>query len=635
MRGILFSFLLTIVCVKGIAQNNYACDLIAKDLLPYASVVVRNEEVNIEIKDLDNVIYHIKKVVTVLNKNGDTKAGLSIYYDKITSVKTIKGFVYDEFGKSIQKIAEKDFDDYAVSDGFSLFNDDRVKVYKKAINQYPYTIEFEYELKAKQSLHFPSWQPNDETGLAVEKSAYSFTCPVGYNLRYKEFNIPSKMAMSASKDGRLKIYKWQVEHIKALKNEPFTPIKNTAEIKLMLAPEKFVYETFSGSFTNWQQFGKWMYDDLIKDREAVPTETANYIKQITDGITDPKLKAQKIYEYMQHKTHYISVQVGIGGYRPFLASDVDKDGYGDCKALVNYTKSLFNVVGIESYYCVVHAGRGEKIGMVDDFASIQGNHIILCLPFKNDTTWLECTNQKMPFGFLGDFTDDRTVLACTPEGGKLLHTPKYTADNNLEKRKANFVISATGELTGDMETVFKGTDYEDREGLIAEAQADRIKEVHRYYPINNLEIEKLDYKQDKSIKPTTTEYIKLSAHEYAAVTDGKLYFAINSVNRTNALRQMQNRINPVYINRGYTEEDEITYTLPKGYRLDSEPLNKTINKNFGSFTVIMTLNGDKLTYKRKFQLKDGTYSKETYDEMVDFYQTVNDADLYNVALVKN
>ena len=34
---------------------------------------------------------------------------------------------------------------------------------------------------------------------------------------------------------------------------------------------------------------------------------------------------------MQGKTHYISVQVGIGGNQPFLAAEVDKQNYGDCK----------------------------------------------------------------------------------------------------------------------------------------------------------------------------------------------------------------------------------------------------------------------------------------------------------------
>ena len=58
------------------AQNNYDASLIPKDLLPYASAVVRNEEITIEVKDLDNAIYHVKRAITVLNKNGDDVAQL-------------------------------------------------------------------------------------------------------------------------------------------------------------------------------------------------------------------------------------------------------------------------------------------------------------------------------------------------------------------------------------------------------------------------------------------------------------------------------------------------------------------------------------------------------------------------------
>ena len=105
----------------------------------------------------------------------------------------------------------------------------------------------------------------------------------------------------------------------------------------------------------------------------------------------------------------------------FKVSEVDKQNYGDCKALANYMHSLLKTVDIDSWYCVVQAGREHKESLMSDFTSMnQGNHIILCLPFKNDTTWLECTSQTIPFGFLSDFTDDRNVLACTPEGGKFI-----------------------------------------------------------------------------------------------------------------------------------------------------------------------------------------------------------------------
>ncbi|MGZ3836873.1 MAG: DUF3857 domain-containing protein, partial [Mucilaginibacter sp.] len=120
MKRLISSLYFVLVSVIAIAQNNYDASLIPKNLLPYASAVVRNEEVTTEVKDLNNVIYHVKRVITVLNKNGDQKAALDVYYDKITSVRYIKGFIYNEFGKVVQKIAERDFDDIAVTDGFSL-----------------------------------------------------------------------------------------------------------------------------------------------------------------------------------------------------------------------------------------------------------------------------------------------------------------------------------------------------------------------------------------------------------------------------------------------------------------------------------------------------------------------------------
>jgi len=634
MRKILLFLSLLLFCALAKAQNNYDASLIPKNLLPYASAIVRNDESTVEIKDFDNVIYHVKRAITVLNKNGDDVAHMAVFYNKNTSVKYIKGVAYNELGKMVAKFNEHDFSDEATGGGSTLFQDYRVKHYIPSITQYPYTIEYEYELKYRQTLNIEGWMPMPESNMSVEKSSYKVICKPDFNIRYKEINIPSKVETGTTKDG-LKTYSWQIANLKARKSEPFSPNWRTYLSQVIVAPEKFSYYGIGGTYTNWQQLGKWQYDKLLANRQAVPAETAAHIREITNNIADPKLKAKKIYEYMQQKTHYISIQIGIGGYQPFTAADVDRDGYGDCKALSNYTKALLEVVGIDSYYCVVYGDHNEKISMLKDFASMQGNHAILCIPFKNDTTWLECTSQQIPFGFLSDFTDDRTVLACTPDGGKLMHTPKYSAEENLEKRKANFVLNEQGELTGDMETVFKGTDYDDRYPLIEDAPTERIKDIKKYYSINNLDIKKLEYKQDKSLNPTTIENIKLSAREYGAVDNGKIYFSLNSVDRTRPLRQLINRVNPVYINRGYTEEDEITYTLPKGYRMESEPMKKHIDKPFGSFTTVMTIDGDKLVYKRKLQLKDGNYSKETYQDMVDFFQSVADADEYNVRLVKN
>ncbi|MDB5140012.1 MAG: hypothetical protein JWR12_1928 [Mucilaginibacter sp.] len=617
------------------AQQNYDVSLIPKELLPYAKAVIRDDEENIEVKDLDNTIYHVKKVITVLNKNGDEEAHIVIEHDKSNIIKNIKGSVINAFGKQIGKFSESDFDDENAGHNFSLFEDVRVKHYLPSITEYPYTIAYEYETRSKQSLNFDEWEPSPHTGVAVEKSSFTFSCKPDFNIRYKETNLPHKVSISTNAAG-LKTYSWQADNLKAFKDEPYSPYVGNYLSSVKIAPEKFTYYGISGSFTNWKELGKWQYDKLVANRQELPQETIAHIKEMTKDIPDPKLKAKKIYEYMQGKTHYISVQVGIGGYQPFLASDVDQQNYGDCKALVNYTQALLKAVNIDSYYCVVASGDDYKVSMLNDFASMsQGNHIILCLPFKNDTTWADCTSQTIPFGYLGAFTDDRTVLACTPEGGKLLHTPKYTTQSNLKNRKAEFVIDNNGQLSGSMATIFKGTYYEFRDVLINETQTDQYKILQKIYPINNLEIEKFNLKQDKSFDPATTENIQFHARDYASLTDGKFYFMLNPVNGlAEAPRQVRNRLNNVYINRGHTDEDEINYTIPAGYHLEKVPLNISIDKPFGKFTATMSLNGNKLTYKRKLQLIDGTYDKDTYGDVVDFYQAVVDADEYSVVLIK-
>jgi len=626
---------LLLICKLAFAQQNYDVSLISKDLLPYASAVVRTDELNVEVQDLTSTIVRVKFAVTILNKNGDHMAAIYLAHDKSQSIKYVKGIIYDESGKPTGKFSESNFEDGNAWDGFSLFEGTKVKSYSPSVTSYPYTIYYEYEQRLKQSLELPKWRSASSFGVAVEKSSFNFTCKSDFAIRYKIKNMPDNVKITTDSKG-LKNYQWDVQNLKAVKSEPYSPYQDKYFKSIEITPVKFTYYGFNGSFTNWNELGKWYYDNLLSTRKQLPEETIQHIKELTGGISDPKLKAKKIYEYMQNKTHYVSVQVGIGGLQPFLASDVDKQNYGDCKALVNYTQALLAAANIESYYCVVQAGRAQKISLMSDYASVeQGNHIILCLPFKNDTTWADCTSETIPFGYLGPFTDDRTVLACTPEGGKLMHTPAYNYKNNLENRHAEFTISSTGDLSGNMNTRFSGSRYEDREEFLNEPQTEQYKMLQRIYPINNMEIKKLDLKQDKSFDPVTSEYVKIEAAEYANLTGNKINFMINPAKRNDeAPKRVINRVNDVYINRGFVEDDEIKYTLPGDFKTEKVPLNVSIEKPFGKFTATMELKGNQLIYKRKFTLINGTYDKSLYADLVDFYQDVYDADNYSATLVK-
>ncbi len=444
--------------------------------------------------------------------------------------------------------------------------------------------------------------------------------------------------MPVSNAAGLTTYTWKVSHLKAVKKEPLSPDDEQYLPVVRFAPEKFSYYGHNGAFTNWNELGRWVYNDLLSKRTELPPETVLQMQEMVKGITDNKLKAKKIYEYMQQKTRYVSVQVGIGGLQPFPASDVDKLSYGDCKALVNYTQALLKAVNIDSWYCVVKSGSRKK-SFLPDFASIdQGDHVILCLPLKNDTTWLECTSKSIPFGYLGKFTDDRNVLACTPQGGKLLHTPRYTAADNRQICHADFVIDTLGKLDGHVQTTFEGTDYDEQEYFAEENHTDQVKDVKKYYGIDNMEIENLEFKLDKKQQPVTRQDLSIKANGYAASNSGKLYFFANATNRmgnSNIPKEVRNRITDVYINRGYTDVDEVTYTIPGGYKLDNFPVNVKLSQPFGNYEASLQQQGNKLIYKRRLEIKDGTYKKDLYQAVVDFYSAVVEADNQNAALIKN
>lgn len=630
MKGLVL-FLLTIISQIAFSQENYAVSAIPKELLYRAKAVVRTEDMTISVNSLNDVNYHKKEAITILNSAGDDMSSIVIWYNNMRQLKSVKGVICNEFGQIIQKFTEKDFRDRSAVNDISLYEDDRVKIFSPAVNTYPYTIVYEYDIKSKQSLSLPEWQPAASAGVAVESSTLRFVSQPDFTLRYKEINYPGKVTETVEKGYRT--YLWQVKNMPALKEEPFSPDPEKYLVTVKLAPVTFAFKGIKGSFSNWQEFGSWMNENILKNRDVLPPETVNYIRELTADVPDAKARAKAIYEYMQKKTRYISVQIGAGGFQPYSAADVDRMSYGDCKGLVNYTRALLKAAGIESYYCIVNSGSFRK-DVSADFASMNdGDHIILCLPFKGDTTWLECTSKNIPFGFLGDFTDNRLVVACTPEGGKLLMTPTFANTDNRQVRKALLKLNSSGDLNGTINTSFEGCQYENRDGLQDEPLTEQIKKLQQLYPIPNFKINNLALKLEKNIKPRAVEDISFSSIEYASLNNGSMYLSLNVINREKEVPPLvMNRSNPVYINRGYIDEDEFVFELPENVKFDYIPQKVLLEKPFGKYSAEVLIKGNKAIYHRLMQINEGTYPKDQYEGLTDFYQKVAETDMEKLVL---
>ena len=151
----------------------------------------------------------------------------------------------------------------------------------------------------------------------------------------------------------------------------------------------------------------------------------------------------EVYSHMQAKTRYVSIQLGIGGFQSLPASLVDEKGYGDCKALTTYMKSMLDSKGINSNYILVRAGS-DVPDVKKEFPSNQFNHVFLGIPTEQDTILIECTSQASPVDYIGTFTDDRNVLWVEKGGSKIIRTPTYSEDDNKIIKEATVFIDEEG-----------------------------------------------------------------------------------------------------------------------------------------------------------------------------------------------
>lgn len=324
-------------CILQTDAQKYIVADISKDLLSRANAVVQEEHISFDI-DYSNALQTVRKAITILNKAGEKHAELVLYYDKSKIVKDIKGQILDEFGNQINKFNQKDFKDYSVTSQVSMFDDIRVKHYTPNSHIFPYTIVYNYEVKHSQNLFIPYWQPDYMSDLAVVNSTYELSCKPDQSLRIKTKNLPQAAHITTTE--KSKTYKWTAKNIKARKEEPLRPFDRQDAILIKAVPENFHYFKKKGSVKSWSDFGKWVYENLLIGKQELSPETKNKVKELTAQLDSDKEKAKVLFAYMQDKTRYVSIQIGIGGLEPYPASYVEQLGYGDCKALVNYTQAL-------------------------------------------------------------------------------------------------------------------------------------------------------------------------------------------------------------------------------------------------------------------------------------------------------
>lgn len=630
--GILFFLLLLNSFVSYSQKTDYTTLLIPDSLKQNANAVVRLNQIDITISSQRKMKIYTKRIVTVFNESGRYAIDANENYDKSSSVNSIEAIVYNAFGKEIKKIRRSDFKDQTATDEGTMFSDSRVLYLDYTPTEYPFTLVYESEVDNSTTAFIPSWMPIESYFVSVENTSLTINLKPELGIKIKELNFSEKYTIE--KKQTTSSISYSAKNLTAKKKEDLAPRFDKIFPKVMFGLTLFSLEGINGTANSWKEIGKWFYDDILFGTIELSDETKAKVKSLVGKEEDRIKKAKIIYKYVQDKTRYVSIQEGIGGWRPMLAKDVDKLGYGDCKALTNYTRALLKEVGVESYYSRLY-GNENKIEIIPDIVSFQSNHVILAIPNNSDYIWLECTSQDNPFGYQANFTDDRQALIIKPDGGEIVHTKIYTDKENIQTSKGIYTITENGDFSGKITIISEGTQYEKAE--IEKMPPTNKEDYYKNYwdNINNLKIKKTSFSNNKETI-SFTENVEIDASGYGVVNGNTMMFPLNAYNQFSEVPQRyRTRNNPLEIERGFFDQDEIEITLPENYTIDAKPSNFEIKDKFGEYkTELVVVTPSKLIYKRSFLLNTGRYEKSEYENYRKFSEQIAKADNSKIVLTK-
>ncbi len=630
--GVIFLYLFFAERAQA-ADGDYSIFKIPANLKENAYAIIRTHEIIFTVKSPGEATRREHYVVTLLNEKASQFTTLAVGYNqKLNKIHSIQGTLYNSFGKETLRLKKSDIVDMSAVSDISLFEDSRMKVAKFTPAEYPCTIEFEYEVSTTNMLFYPSWHPQRGFNISVEQSTFQVIMPPGLDMRYREQNLPGiKAVVQPSPSG--KSYRWEAKMLTALEKEPYSPSVSEWLPGVYTAPTDFEVSGYKGNMNTWQNLGKWDYD-LNAQRDVLPESLKLKIQQLTAGITEPADKVKKVYEYLQANTRYVSIQLGIGGWQTFEARTVAEKGYGDCKALSNYTMAMLKAAGINSYCAMISAGEDEP-DLTPDFPVADFNHIILCVPLQKDTVWLECTSQNRAFGYMGSFTGNRYALLATPTGGKLVRTPTYKAADNLQNRKAEVTLDANGDATAEVTTVYTGLQQDNINLVMHHYSPEDLKKwLYKRIDIPSFEIAKFNLTEQKNQIPAVTEQLSLSIRKCASKSGTRVFLTPNFMSAwTNIPATNDKRRLEVVTDMDFIDTDTVVYRLPKGLGVEYLPEKVQFGSRFGSYESVIQAKEDAVIYFRKVTMNKGTYPASSYPELVEFYRKVAKADKTQIVFV--
>lgn len=288
---------------------------------------------------------------------------------------------------------------------------------------------------------------------------FEVRAPEGWTLDHRAMQAGRAIEYAPSFDGvedGWRVLRWHRTDVAPVRWEPYAPPARE------LVPVVAV------------RLRRWIQDGEPRDGFATMADYAGYLAELQSGTAepnaeiesivdevladappDPEVKAARLYAWVQENIRYVSIQVGMGGWRPYPAAEVIRNRFGDCKDKATLLKSMLQVAGIESRLASLYAHDGIPHDFVLPGLGMT-NHAILAIELPDRRIIVDPTSRTVPFGQLPVSDQGASLLLVGLEEEPVIRAPVSADHDNQRQARLRLEMASPGNWEGRLEVEARG-----------------------------------------------------------------------------------------------------------------------------------------------------------------------------------
>ncbi len=422
----------------------------------------------------------------------------------------------------------------------------------------------------------------------------------------------------SEKDGH-RVLTWAVKEIPKKETEPRMPGRR-----------EFAPCVEVSTYGSWEELAHWWWR-LVEKQCDVSDEMKEKVAELTAGCTTEMDRIRALYNFVVSDIRYNDTwEFGIHGFKPYRASAIFNNRFGDCKDKAILIRSLLAEAGIEAYPVMI---RLERFRSKEDLSlPLVGhfNHAIAYVPAVDGGPgmFLDGTAQYHPVHALPDEDRGAAVVVVNGEGCEIMTIPYAEPDANTIRVAYSVDVENDGGARIAVHAEYTGTiEARVRRRFLNEGK--RESEFKSIYGrvFGEVDIDEIGF-TDVNDLDTPVRYDLIVRVRSLLLKSGDNYqiksvFFPSELGRTVA----QDKRNADLLMGAFDSIDKtISYSLPAGLEADKLPDDVEIENRYGTFRLAYTLENKRILVKRILKLNAPRVPAGDYPAFRDFCREIEKAE---------